>query len=222
MCDVANGFGFVSEYGTCGSIRICEVDALSAVITTSNAAERDQGEGIGEWHKIIMQMINDSVNGKKKSDKYLQLSSRTCSMAKQTKARSTGTLLNQRTDHVIHTDIYRPIKPLTLGQSHNFMSIIVERSQFSKVFVIKNRSEALQKFEKFEACLERETGVLVKWVHLDNAMEYVGMNKFLDEQGSVHTHSAKYTPQSNGCAERYKRTVLDKLRSMLKDSGLTI
>ncbi len=78
-------------------------------------------------------MINGSVDGMKRSDKYVQLSCTTCTIAKHTKARTTGVLLKQRADHVIHTDICGPIKPMTLGQSHYFISFIVERSRFSKV-----------------------------------------------------------------------------------------
>ncbi len=86
--------------------------------------------------------------------------------------------------------------------------------------MIKNRSEALHKFKEFEAWLDRDTGVLIERVHSDNAKEYDGMNKYLEAQGIVHTYSTACTPQSNGCTERYNRTVLDKVRSMLEESGL--
>ncbi len=46
------------------------------------------------------------------------------------------------------------------------------------------------------------------------------MNKYLEAQGIVHTYSTAYTRLSNGRAERYNRTVLDKVRSMLEESGL--
>ena len=75
-------------------------------------------------------------------------------------------------------------------------------------------------FKEFQAWLERATEKLVKRVHSDQAQEYKALGGYLRDQGIEQSFSTAYTPQSNGLAERYNRTLLDKVRSMLTDSGL--
>jgi hypothetical protein len=50
----------------------------------------------------------------------------------------------------------------------------------------------------------------------------VTLRKFFGEKGIVHQTSAPYTPQQNGAAaERLNRTLMDRVRCMLHESGLS-
>lgn len=46
------------------------------------------------------------------------------------------------------------------------------------------------------------------------------MKEIMAHQGIHHQTSVAYNPPQNGRAERINRTILDKARSMLADSGL--
>jgi hypothetical protein len=52
-------------------------------------------------------------------------------------------------------------------------------------------------------------------VHSDRGGEYNGLKKYLDDKGILLEMSAGYCPESNGIAERYTRTINEKVRSML-------
>ena len=43
---------------------------------------------------------------------------------------------------------------------------------------------------------------------------------FCVRNGIARKHTCAYTPQKNGVAERFNRTIMDKVRCMLSESGL--
>ena len=144
----------------------------------------------------------------------------TCVETKQTKTAATGTLAKGGVKHVVHSDIIGPIDPQTIGGARYILCFIVESSRYAKVFVIKRRSQLGQCFSEFEAWIERATGTPIERLHSDNAKEYVKLGVYLKQKGITKTFSTPYTPQSNGLAERFNRTFLDKTRAMMCKAGL--
>lgn len=69
---------------------------------------------------------------------------------------------------------------------------------------------------------ERQTGKKLKILRSDNGSEYVNqkMRKILKSAGIRHQTTTRYTPQSNGAAERANRTIVEKGRAMLSDAQL--
>ncbi|KAL1453609.1 hypothetical protein WDU94_009938 [Cyamophila willieti] len=92
----------------------------------------------------------------------------------------------------------------------------------SYVYFMKSKCEVFDKFLEFKALVENQTGKTIKTVRSDNGTEYVN-NKFknyLAQNGILLNTSAPYTPEQNSLAERLNRTLLEKARSMLFQSGL--
>ena len=85
---------------------------------------------------------------------------------------------------------------------------------------MKRRREIINCFKEFKGWLERYTDVLIKSVHSDNAKEYKTLGKYLKSEGINQSFSSAYMPLSNGIAERFNRSLLDMVRSMLQTSGL--
>ena len=56
----------------------------------------------------------------------------------------------------------------------------------------------------------------------DNGTEYLNHNlgDFLKSKGVLHQTTTRYTPEQNGAAERLNRTILERVRAMLEDSGM--
>lgn len=71
---------------------------------------------------------------------------------------------------------------------------------------------------------EKQSGFQVLTLRSDNGTEYVNkeLEDFLKSKGIIqHQTTARYTPEQNGAAERLNRTLMDRIRAMLGDSGLS-
>lgn len=70
--------------------------------------------------------------------------------------------------------------------------------------------------------MENQSDKKIKTLRTDNGLEFC--NKMFDEfcadKGIQRHRTCAYTPQQNGVAERMNRTIMEKVRSMLSDSGL--
>jgi transposase InsO family protein len=70
--------------------------------------------------------------------------------------------------------------------------------------------------------LERQSGASIQQLRSDRDTEFLTptLRAFCQERGIVHQTSSPYTPEQNGVAERLNRTLLERLRALLADSGL--
>lgn len=68
-------------------------------------------------------------------------------------------------------------------------------------------------------CVERNGGKSVKRVHIYSVMKYICTLQTLSRSSNIHTTTSAYTPESNGKSERINRTLLDKIRAMMKEAG---
>ena len=107
----------------------------------------------------------------------------------------------------------------SLGGHRYFVSFVDDCSRFSHVFFLTSRDEVFDKTLVFLNTVTNLVGVSVKTLRSDNGAEYLSgrLRALLSSEGIVHQ---TYTPEQNGVAERYNRTVLEKAKAMLSDSGL--
>jgi hypothetical protein len=72
--------------------------------------------------------------------------------------------------------------------------------------------------------LKKQCGSKVIAVRSDRGGEYVNktFQAFFASKGVPHQRTAPYTPQQNGAAERLNRTLMEKARPMLVESGLPL
>ncbi|GIL64180.1 hypothetical protein Vafri_18153, partial [Volvox africanus] len=70
--------------------------------------------------------------------------------------------------------------------------------------------------------LEQASGHRVKEVRTDRGREFVNMQlkSYFCSKGIEHGTTVGYTPEQNGAAERLNRTLLEKTRALLVESGL--
>lgn len=70
--------------------------------------------------------------------------------------------------------------------------------------------------------VENQAERKVSTLRTDNGLEYCNkqFDVFCKDKGIVRHKTCAYTPQQNGVAERMNRTIMEKVRSMLSDSGL--
>lgn len=148
----------------------------------------------------------------------------TCVKGKQT--RSSFKDAGKRAESVldlIHSDVIGPINIKSFSGARFILTFVDDCSR--KVFVvpIEKKSDVLHEFIKFKTLVEKQSGRKIKVLRTDNGTEYVNkeFEQYTNKNGILHQKTCPYTPQQNGVAERMNRTLADRVRCMLIDSGLS-
>ncbi len=123
---------------------------------------------------------------------------------------------------IIHADVCGPITPPSVSGNKYFVTFTDDYSGFSYLYLIKSKDEVATTIKDFFALAENQTGLAVQKFRCDNGMEFTGakVKRFLQQKGVVLQTSTPYTPAQNGVAERLNRTLMEKVRCMLAESGL--
>ncbi|KAI3727128.1 hypothetical protein L1987_66937 [Smallanthus sonchifolius] len=122
----------------------------------------------------------------------------------------------------VHTDLWGPARTLSLGGASYFLSVIDDFSIRVWVYALKAKNEAFEKFKEWKVMVEKQTERKVKKLRSDSGLEFCNaeFNKFCKEQGISRHLTVPGTPQQNGLVERMSKTLLERVRCMLADSGL--
>ena len=121
----------------------------------------------------------------------------------------------------VHSDICGPISPETWSKSRYFTSFIDDKTRWAEISLLRSKDQLYDSLVTWLKKEENQTGIRLKQFHSDNAPEYKLLVKGLFAmKGILGTYSAPYTPQQNGTAEIFNRTIIAKVRAMLTTSGL--
>jgi len=123
---------------------------------------------------------------------------------------------------LIHSDVCGKLEAKSLSGGEYFLSFIDDKSRFAWVYVLKQKSEVFSKFVEWKTMIENATGKRVKTLRTDNGGEYTAKDfeQYLKVNGIRHQLTVWKTPEQNGVAERFNRTIVDMIRAFLSDSGL--
>ena len=147
----------------------------------------------------------------------------TCITSKSTKRKPEPT--ESRCDtpfELIHSDLSGRFSTPSFGNSWYYVTFIDDCTRYAWVYPLKVKSATVKVFTQF--ILERQTqdSAVIKRFRTDNGGEYVNneMPILLQKHGIIHDKTPPYSHESNGVAERYNRTIITSIRSML--TGLTM
>uniref|UniRef100_A0A2N9J8U9 Integrase catalytic domain-containing protein n=1 Tax=Fagus sylvatica TaxID=28930 RepID=A0A2N9J8U9_FAGSY len=123
---------------------------------------------------------------------------------------------------LVYSDVCGPIEVKSLGGNRYFVTFIDDASRKVWVYVLKTKDQVFQLFKKFHAMVEREKGKSLKCLRTDNRGEYTSneFENYCSEYGIRHEKTVPGTPQHNGVAERINRTIVEKVRCMLRMAKL--
>jgi len=123
---------------------------------------------------------------------------------------------------LVHSDLMGPITPATIGQRQYVLTFIDDKTRRAWVYLLKSKDETFERFKIWKAEAENQTGKKLKVLRSDNGGEYLSKRfaEFRELHGVQHQTTTPHTPQQNGVAERYNRTLMDMVRSMLSGAGL--
>lgn len=147
----------------------------------------------------------------------------TCLKGKQTRDPFKGTgAPSEEPLQLIHSDVVGPMPTESLGGHKYFVTFIDDFSKKIFAFPITRKSDVFDIFVEFKTMAEKQTGKQLKTLRSDNGGEYVNsrFDTYCRENGIIHQKTVPYTPQLNGVAERANRTIMERIRCMLIDSGL--
>ncbi|GJV45101.1 retrotransposon protein, putative, ty1-copia subclass [Tanacetum coccineum] len=130
--------------------------------------------------------------------------------------------LTQGVIDYVHSDLCGPSQLESLGGKRYFLSIVDDYSRRVWVYILRFKHEAFEKFKEWKQLVENQTGRTVKKLRTDNGLEFCNREfKQLCIESKIARHlTVAGTPQQNGLAERMNRTLMDKVRCLLIQSGL--
>ncbi len=132
---------------------------------------------------------------------------------------------NKRASNIlglIHSDVVGPMENKSLGGARYLLTFIDDCTRKVFVYFLKRKSDVLSTFKQFKVFVENQTGKKIKILRTDNGGEYCSdeLMRFFEKNGIHHQTTISYTPEQNGLAERMNRTLIEKAKCMLFDSGL--
>lgn len=147
-----------------------------------------------------------------------------CLKSKQTRQPFTDTVQKRssRPLHLVHSDVCGPFNPRTWNGKRYFVSFMDDYSHFTMIFLMEHKSEVLEKFELYYEQVTTFFNMKICRLRCDNGGEYTSsmFQKYCRTKGIQMETTMPYSPQQNGVAERLNRTLLDRGRALLQDSGL--
>jgi transposase InsO family protein len=123
---------------------------------------------------------------------------------------------------MVSMDICGPMATQSIGGSYYMATFLDHYSSFGVVRFTRLKSEVPEVVMDVLQLMENQTGYKLKAVRTDRGSEYLNdqLSRYFRRKGVLHERSAPYTPQQNGKAERLNRTLMERVRAMLQDSGL--
>jgi len=207
-----------TKYDACG---------LLALKTTEPASRHDVEKRMS-WHRRlahiglkaleILPMITDAPRMPGKCDCK---SSIKCKLKRKPFTPNTTSCATEPLE-LVHSDICGPLE-IAIPGGRYMLLFITDTRRYTDEYILKYKSEALGKFKECKALRWNESGKKVKWFRTDGGGEYTSMKlaKYLKSEGILKETTMPYTPHSNGVVERANRTIMDHIRCILGDAGLS-
>ena len=158
-----------------------------------------------------------------KRDKLLKDDCEICIKAKQVKIQSHVPVPRaKRPLQRVYMDFWGPYDE-GIGEERYYLSLIDDCTRHSWVFIKKNRlsSSVQNTLEIWLRQVERETGKMLLVIRTDNAKEFLALEPWGLLRGIQLEFIEAHTPPQNGVAERFNRYVLEIMRALLFDSGVS-
>lgn len=129
---------------------------------------------------------------------------------------------SKRMLEIVHTDVCGPITPESYDGNKYFVTFIDDFSNFTVIYLIKKKSDVFERFREFVQMVESKFSSRISKLRCDNGGEYSSRDfvEFCRQKGIMLDYTISYTPQQNGKAERKNRSLVERARAILIDSGM--
>ena len=105
-----------------------------------------------------------------------------------------------------------------------YITFIDDYSRYTKVYLLRNKFEAMDAFIKYKNEVETQLSKKIKRLRSDRGGEYESnpFNTFCEEHGIAHEITPPYSFESNGVAERKNITLKEIVNIMLVSLGASL
>jgi hypothetical protein len=140
----------------------------------------------------------------------------------KTQFKSKSSTSTEKPLQLVHMDLCGPSRQEGTLKENYFMLSIDDYSIITWVAFLKEKAEAFEKFKKFKALTENQTGKRLKVVRSDRGGEFMSSDfkEFCDKHGIKREYTIPRTPQQNGVVERQNRIVQQMARSMMNEKNI--
>ena len=123
---------------------------------------------------------------------------------------------------IVHMNLCGPSRKEGTGGEHYFMLVIDDFSRLTWVSFLREKSDAFEKFKKFNALAENHIGRKLKAIHSDRGEEFLSRDfkEFCDRHGIKREYTISGTPQQNGVVECQNRSVQHMARAMKSERDI--
>jgi transposase InsO family protein len=135
--------------------------------------------------------------------------------------------LHKQLDHqlqIIHSDLAGLMQEQSIQGVKYIATFIDNYSKHGVVYFLCIKDQCVAAFKKFLAWAENQTSDKLLALHSDCGGEYLvhAVKAILDDKGIEHCLTMLGSPQQNGLAEQWNRTIMEKARAMLHSAGLSL
>jgi transposase InsO family protein len=120
----------------------------------------------------------------------------------------------------LHIDVCGPLSVQAHGGETYFLTVTDDATQFCWVFLLKSRTEVLDKLIQVINYLETQFSYRVKRIRGDNAAEHEPIQSYATDKGIAWDLTPPYTPQLNGVAEIKNRHLIEPVISVMAENQL--
>ncbi|KAL0545234.1 hypothetical protein IC582_020384 [Cucumis melo] len=145
-----------------------------------------------------------------------------CVESKMTKTPFHSTEKMTKSLELIHNDICDLKFVQTKSGKNYFITFIDDCTRYCYVYLLKSKYEVVKVFKFYKKWVKNQLSTKIKAIKSDRGGEYgFPFEQFCSEHDVIHQTTAPYSPQSNGIAERKKRTLTEMMNAILISSGLS-
>jgi Integrase core domain len=132
----------------------------------------------------------------------------------------------------IRTDICGPFPTATRNGYVYFINFIDNYSRYGYIYLIKEKTQALDTFKSFKSEVELQLNKMIKDIKSDHGGEYYGRSdgsgeqcpmpfaKFLEGNEIVPQYTMSGSPTMNDVAKRRNRVLMDMVQNMISHTSL--
>ena len=122
----------------------------------------------------------------------------------------------------IHSDLWGKAPVESINHKLYYVSFTDDHSRYTNIYLLHSKDEAFDHYRIYEAWLSTQHNAKIKCLRSDRGGEYLSedFSAHLKQAGTVRKLTVHDTPEHNGVSERLNRTIMEKVRAMLLDSGM--